>query len=139
MKYVCALIEFTPQGHVEHFVPDLENGISASRLEGYERPESWRPCEDTQYPDRMPVLDKRPPLEDGIGVLLRAPVLRLADPFKDDAAVNAVIERLSTGNWNLRKCGLEGHLAYWIANGARLGHLIQGRIVWDGQNELAAS
>ncbi len=139
MERICALIEFTPRGYVEHYLPDAGSGISSSRLEGYEAPEEWKPDEGAQYPDSLPVLDKRAPLMGGLNVLLKAPVLRLYDPFEDDEGVKALIERLSSKSWNLRKCGLEEHIAYWRRNGARTGHIMRGQIVWDIQEEQAAS
>ena len=130
MERICALIEFTPRGHMEYMQPK-EKATGWMTLEGYEKPESWHPNQETIYPDGIPILDKRPPLDDSISVLLRAPNLRLCDPFEDDAVINSLIERFSSDNWNLRKCALPGHLEYWTANGARLGHIVQGRITWD--------
>ncbi len=139
MERICALLEFTPKGYVEHHLQNHKEGIAESRLEGYGGPEGWKPCGGTRYPDGTPVLDKRPALEGGIGVLLRAPLLCLLAPSGDDAEIERIVELFSARGWNLRRCGLAEYIAHWSEGGAMAGHIMQGRIAWDVQERPAAS
>ena len=131
-KEICALIEFSKTGCKEHYKP--EGDRTSSGREGYAKPENWTPSKDKEYPDGTPVLDMRPAIErGGTSVSIKAPLFKLNDPYKDDP-FSARAEKLlnARGGYNYAKCGLEEHLAYWTRNGARLGHLKDGRIMWEG-------
>ena len=134
MISICALLEFTIPGHTETYKPE---GLSSSERCGYESPESWKPSKDAIYPDGTPVMDIKEVLEEDAGLAFSAPLLTLADPFKDNPVVGEAIRRFSSQSWNLRKCGLQEYMAYWEGNGARFGSIVKGRIVWDQTGEAA--
>lgn len=151
MKYICRILSFGNGGHSEHY---KKQGNTSSSLSGYDKPENWKPKENTDYSQCI-VINKIPALDtpEGYRHVFTGPMVSPdlegdgieECPTPSDIMANALQGNAYGSLLNLQAAqktvgktpgaldsvSPEVYANGWRSLGAKIGRVENNKIVWE--------